>query len=625
MFTDFMHSSRKFQTFLCERAAIGANRKSSSGSRNLKNLAKKNKDILGDYIENAIKTLSSIYLMDKPASIVLEIACIKGLFMWFLDNADELENEEASDEYQLAKKVTSILNQDYKKISDKLSSEITKVEDEMLEGLNRELGNANLNGMISSANESYGQWYGYIDDMCLVVMWAWGKNRFIPNISNNITSFSYRFLLYLVDKLYCFTWSSNKEQLNEYKEYIQRRIQLGMQSPRDSLLQCTLEKQIDGFALNWDYNSLVRICDAQSGTEKDFIIPSDFYEYWDDDDDYDEDDEDEIQDDDDSFGFEHPNLRISLRMCLEGLFANQDGIFVGDLLKVGISPKEVMAISNAFASGMSPFKKFLNVSQRTYTNDELINLERNQVVSQYIQQTCWELKIIYRMVMFAIINMRQLVLQQYYLKEQGKNTPTKAVQKKSGKEKSKISELQAKIQLLEKENKQLYDKNASLMRKNNRLLSELESGKSENPDSFENELEEDTDVEPDDCAPEESSCCEYEALEEELDWIAEVNAFAETHSVVIVGGDENLLKNIAKEMPKISLINGNKNTPSDGLVSHADIVFFRYSALPHDMFNRVRKTCSSYNVPYEYLTDSTAIHLLAKDIYQKIQKRFPTE
>lgn len=618
MFTTFMHSSREYQTFLCERAAISANRKSSTGSRNLKNLAKKNRDILGSYIEDAIKTLSAVYLMDKPAAVVLEVACIKGLFMWFLDNADELENDEASSEFQLAKRVISILNQDYKKVGDKLSAEMMRIEDE-----NDDYDDADSSA--PSRNTRHAKWYNIIDEMCLTIMWTWGKCRFVANISNSdINSFAYRFMLYLIDRLYFFTWAFTKEQIEEYSKYTRRRIQLGLKSPGDESFQLALEIRMREISSDWDFNSLVRTFDVRDGIEADVSFYGGFRNCHDSDNwDSEEESQEEDEDADEDVDAEDTEMRISLRMCLEGLFAEQGGVFVGDILKVGLSPKELTAVSNSLQNGVFQFQEYLNNAQNTFTNDDFLNLPKNQIIAQYVQQTSWEMKIIYRVIMLAIFNMRQLVLQQYYLKEQGKGAPAKKSQKKSDKEKAVVAELQARIRQLEQENKQLYDKNSSLMRKNNRLLYELESEKSEKTDcSNEEEPREDMGVRAEDSTAEADLGCECETTNDEVDWVEEINKFTETHSVVVVGGDENLLKNISKEMPKISLIYGGRSTSSDNLVSHADIVFFRYSALPHSTFNRVRKTCTSYGVPYEYLPDSTAIYLLAKDMFQKIKKQF---
>ncbi len=600
MFTAFMHSSREFQAFLCERAAIGANKKSSSGSRNLKLLAKKNRHIIGDYIEDAIKTLSAVYLMDKPASMVLEIASIKGLFMWFLDNADELENNDSLQEFQLAKRILSIFNQDYKKLGDRLSAEVVRIE---------ELENKQNEGREESIrNTSFENWYSIIDDMCLTIVWAWGKCRFVPNIQQkcDINTFAYRFMLYLTDRLYYFAWSFSYKQLNEYREFIYQRIQNGLEYEDDERFLDGIHNRINCMTHAWDYSSLIRECDIRDGTEKDVIF----------------DEKACFCDDDDNEQKKVQQMKGSLRMLLEGLFSDGNCVHIGDLIKPGITPTEMTALTNALQNGLFLFPEYAKECMDIQSNEDLINDPFNRHLFEYIQQTVWDIKIIYRVTTLAIYNMRQLVLQQYYLKDQAKPIPTKKAISQGSKNEAAVSELQERIKQLEQENARLYEKNSSLMRKNNRLISELEQRNSDTG-IIQEDIEDDETSEADfPCADFSSEKSDVQCEEKDEDWVGEVNRFAEKHSVVIVGGNDNLLKNISREMPKISLIYNSRSTSTDNLISHADIVFFRYSSLPHSVYNRVRKTCTSYDVPYEYLPDSTAIHLLAKDMCQKIKSHF---
>ena len=89
-------------------------------------------------------------------------------------------------------------------------------------------------------------------------------------------------------------------------------------------------------------------------------------------------------------------------------------------------------------------------------------------------------------------------------------------------------------------------------------------------------------------------------------------------SVFVIGGNENLLKNLTKAIPGISIIDKNRSTPVNDAISHADFVFFRYSALSHPNYWRIRKLCRSWNIPYGYLSNYTAIRLLAKDMCEKM-------
>lgn len=244
------------------------------------------------------------------------------------------------------------------------------------------------------------------------------------------------------------------------------------------------------------------------------------------------------------------------------------------------------------------------------------------ILFKYLNQNFWYLKTLKRTSEQGMTMMRQLVLQTWILQRSGKQVVIdRQAQSRVENIQKDVTELQARNKTLQQENDDLRAKYFGLIKKCNYLTGQLEAKdiaaleRAEKQDSGEigvdiQELE-NTEIEPEENASSEQDAC---------DWIAKCNDMIQGKSIFIIGGNENLLKNIAKALPEINIIDKHRSTSVDDAISHADFVFFRYSSLTHSNYWRIRNLCRSWNVPYDYLSNYTAVHLLARDMCLKMEK-----
>lgn len=583
--------SDEFVIFLCERAAMCV-QGNLNANKDFQSIIKKNYGFIEPHIEQSIRTLASPSLLGKPVIITLESAKIKALFLWMMRYG---MNEKSCP--------TSVLQKMNSIIKKKMDGILSKCAD----GVARAANAADDEYAPGAAAEIFSSLNGILNELSLHSIHMWMK--YLLAIRNNDKDSSTQALRrYLADikLLYLHAWSLTVGQKQDYIDFLTSNelpvdIDFAVQkSTCDSLVQEIAELKEN------DYTSFIRKCDTSVDDKRLVNVreasdsgPQDESSIW--------------------FGF-------SLTHAIRGLYeSNSDGsgfIYGGDYFKPGLSKSETTDINRAFQCGFENLFPYVEAIHDAKKLEQIPSHNAQDILFEYLNQNYWYLKILKRTSEQGMAMMRQLVLQTWVLQRSGKQVVIdRQAQSRVENIQKDVAELQTRNKLLQQENDALKSKYFGLIKKCNYLTGQLEAKdiavleRTENQDSGEigvdiQELE-NTEIEPEENAISEHDSC---------DWIGKCNDMIRGKSIFIIGGNENLLKNIAKALPEINIIDKNRSTSVDDAISHADFVFFRYSSLTHSNYWRIRNLCRSWNVPYNYLSNYTAVHLLARDMCLKMEK-----
>lgn len=589
LLSSYVNCSPKFIDWVCENAAIVAQR-NPTGNRELQTLIRRNISLLDPFIKDGISKLSSIYLFNK-LTFVVEVAKIKGLFLWVASQNVGIEGNEK----QLIQRTNSILRNRYQQDFEKAKAAIDATN-----------GGDYQHGI----NEFYAEVRRVFPEVCLDLIWRWCK--VVLSDSTSVTSTT-ESLFGRARIAFFFSHAQTPTEINEYVgitlNYINVCKELLRNDDATALKRTCDEAQAQGEVDEWWRGTLhdyIRACDTKGDVSKSVFIRV----------------EKPVPKNVSAENQQHvmtgdsETIEFSLNAALQALFTDSDYVCTGELFKPGLSKEEISAIERAiyYSVRTNTLPSFLSAVCNC-SPDELFDKKQN-IVNDYLQQSIQVYKILYRLIKSHIVILRQYALTMYLLQGQSVDIPKSKLLKESKTEKAEneIAALREKIAALTAENNGLHDKNASLMRKCNYLQSQLQ------PDD-ENCQECET-VECDEIAPENQ--VEYEAAQEEspddTDWIERLNGYLENRRIVLVGGALNLQKNLKRELPELVLIDKEQNTLSNDSLSHSDIVFVRYSSLSHSLYQKVRSICERYSVPIDYVGPQTAVELLAKEMVQKLDK-----
>ena len=108
--------------------------------------------------------------------------------------------------------------------------------------------------------------------------------------------------------------------------------------------------------------------------------------------------------------------------------------------------------------------------------------------------------------------------------------------------------------------------------------------------------------------------------EKKIDYVSQLNQFSETHSLVVVGGNPNLLSKIKPIFEHITFIlDEEKGKITNELVKNADIVLYKTDSLGHSCWQAATSRCKTYGVPEGYIGNITNVDALARNICESIE------
>lgn len=583
--------SDEFIMFLCERAAMCV-QGNLNANKDFQAIIKKNYGLVEPHIEQSIRTLASPSFLEKPIIITLESAKIKALFLWMM----KYGNDEVNCPTSVLQKMNSVIKKKMDSILSKCADGVARAanaaEDECFSGASAEV--------FSSLN-------GILNELSLHSMHMWIKYLLAAR-SNDKDGTIQALRRYFADikLLYLHAWSLTKSQKQDYLNFLTNNDfpKEADSSSRNPTCE-VLTQEMAALKQN-DYTSFIRKCDSCADDKRLVSVG--------------------MRDDSDEEEGERTWFAFSLTHAIRGLYeANPDGsgfIYGGDFFKPGLSKSETVDINRAFQCGLENLFPYAEAMYDIEKLEQLPHGNVEDILFEYLNQNFWYLKTLKRTSEQGMTMMRQLVLQTWILQRSGKQVVIdRQAQSRVENIQKDVTELQARNKTLQQENDDLRAKYFGLIKKCNYLTGQLEAKdiaaleRAEKQDSGEigvdiQELE-NTEIEPEENASSEQDTC---------DWIAKCNDMIQGKSIFIIGGNENLLKNIAKALPEINIIDKHRSTSVDDAISHADFVFFRYSSLTHSNYWRIRNLCRSWNVPYDYLSNYTAVHLLARDMCLKMEK-----
>ncbi len=105
--------------------------------------------------------------------------------------------------------------------------------------------------------------------------------------------------------------------------------------------------------------------------------------------------------------------------------------------------------------------------------------------------------------------------------------------------------------------------------------------------------------------------------EPKIDYHAELADLSKKYSIVLVGGNPNMLSKLQPLQLSITYLGAQVGKRLEDACANADIVFVKYDSMSHKMFFKVKNVCEKAGVPYLYVCPSTAIPAIEKDLVLK--------
>ena len=578
-------------TLVCERASLLA-QKDPTGNYELQKLIRANWKQISPYMSKAVDSLSSLCIGTFTTNSRIECIKIKALFLSVLDCLTET-TEPSAWEYRCAKKLYKIVKANYDFVRYKVDAD-RLVQDQTL---------------------------------CM----AFGEysitQKEIPYISvEDFGILSLRAMLYYLKLIV-----RGAEQCGEYDEtdFVCAALLLivGSYLKNDSVsyLLAKFPNMAQEHSPDGEFDESVFL-DAKDEYENvssaytsstDAILP--FVS-------------NEIQNPDDTAFVLHTKDEIDIAencRVLSAMLCSINTVYAGDLLEHTPTQKEVSQIADAITDGMV-FKKtdteLLDAVFGKESNDNSADfLSIRKYYSQTIQsakQTLWLTKnFIEGIKKLAYAELKNDELTKANSSARAK--PSDACQdkdvcelrKKLDSSENTVSKLFEEKQSAKKRADCLSDKLESAEQEKKMLLQEIERLKTLVADRDEDDADE---VLVDEVIPEPAVEKSPDLSDEEV--IAAAREVCEKKKIVIVGGNTNLLKKIKMELPALVVMESKRNSSVEGTIQYADYVFFRYSALSHKLYLRVKTACESNNIPYYYFSSATSVRLLAEEIISNTNK-----
>ena len=576
MLSIFPSVSDDLWRFICERGAIYV-QENMNIQREVQGVLKKNFEYVEPFMEESIRTLTFPGFLGKPAIVTLEAAKIKALFFWVLENCEK----DTGDSLDILQKQNNIFKRHTQRAFSICKSEIARTSifasDKDKQTSERERH--------AAVEELYMVFGSIINPVCFLTLSMLIKYYVARRTGNKANKKKKKRQIQSdLNILYIHLWCWTDKQRQEYYKFL-AETEPNAQETKRLWYQNNVWKE-------FDYSKLFQRFDSLGATKA-------YYQKG-------------VKGENDWFFFS----AVCATQCMYES-GSLGYIYAGDFFRPGISKAERADLNRAFCEGLVNFQKYLEINHNISDPNDMVDGEDNYLY-EYLNQCYWFLKIIHRQTAQSLNVLRQYILQMWILRRTGQQaTIDRREQEKAEKAKRDAQDWEKKAAALQQENDELLKKVHSLSRRCNYLSKQLE----------EKDIASLEGADTEDFGSVKQNIQELEAIEienvqqeevDDVDWIAACNEMIQNKSVFVIGGNENLLKNLTKAIPGISIIDKNRSTPVNDAISHADFVFFRYSALSHPNYWRIRKLCRSWNIPYGYLSNYTAIRLLAKDMCEKM-------
>jgi hypothetical protein len=106
------------------------------------------------------------------------------------------------------------------------------------------------------------------------------------------------------------------------------------------------------------------------------------------------------------------------------------------------------------------------------------------------------------------------------------------------------------------------------------------------------------------------------------DYAAALDTLLKQHTVVIVGGNENLMKKFQVAHPDASLVAKDMLGTCDQQIQNADIVMFKVDSCSHALYNKGKTICNRYDVPFCYIPNVASIPRIEQSMCEQLEEIF---
>lgn len=97
------------------------------------------------------------------------------------------------------------------------------------------------------------------------------------------------------------------------------------------------------------------------------------------------------------------------------------------------------------------------------------------------------------------------------------------------------------------------------------------------------------------------------------------------HKVIIVGGNENLIKRLRGIQPNINYLNEDRIGSCDMAVQNADLILFKVDSMPHTIYQKCKAIAKTCNVPFGYIPETTSVAGIEKVICEAVMDKVVKE
>ena len=105
---------------------------------------------------------------------------------------------------------------------------------------------------------------------------------------------------------------------------------------------------------------------------------------------------------------------------------------------------------------------------------------------------------------------------------------------------------------------------------------------------------------------------------EAVDYAAVLDKLMMEHSVVIVGGNQNLMKKFQVAHPNASLVDKDMIAACDQQVRNADAVMFKVDSMSHALYGKCKAICHKYDIPFCYLPNVASIQRMEQSMCEQL-------
>lgn len=645
----------EFINLLCERSAIVA-QSVPNGNREFQKLIKHNLDKLDQYIREGIAEMTSFAIMKQSMNTKADIARIKGLFLWSASLGDDSSDSDLA----ICSKMISI----YKKCYDTLilSKKNESISIQKSAKKERENYDFVLLNYPTFPDEGYGNTYTTIKMSKCSSHWgfdsmaAWWKLLVNGALKYEEITVAKRAFVSTISGFY-----NNSYCKETYESYAEKSIAI---STMTKFIEKNSNESRDISDDKKDFDVLCKEKERVRRTTTKFVM--DLYSFsgvcrqynfgcydYDTDEMYEEERQVDAtaQNADNALGEILTTLGpergplpresvLSMRarqadatICITSELAlilnnNRTRTFFPDIINQPLTQSEAEIIGDAIFYQLgcrSPYQYLVEKLGFEIGTDKLDRetMTRMQIdFCEYLSQQVLCFKIILNLFSELVTTTRRELLNKYEI-----DTEEKVPKNKEKKKDSlpidyseALRHAERRIKVLGEENQRLFNEKNSATKRATNLAIRLEEAEKLNQKLSKKIPQEPKKVEKvEKCITEQIPTVAVEKKEVNYTF-GDLRALSDRYKIVIAGGDENLLKKIRAEFPKIVVFESKAVSGVESFIRNADFIFFRYSSLNHSLYQAIKNVTKSKNIKYDYLTTSTSLELLVNDICLKINK-----